>query len=165
MDYLNANVLVGEQCRYQYLINWCNSNIQHIDYDDKHMLVYSYSTYGRLTGLGNIIPFAMSVIDTDYFRNDLFRKHSVTGLITTKQISLDHGVASYYALMLQYCALDENLDEQLKSFTKISPKQLRVNQRGSIVTFNDLATKIQTSPTYHQDICRIVRSIRQHYTL
>lgn len=164
MDYLNVNVFRGEQIRYQYLINWCNSNIQHVDFDDKHNLVYSYSTYGRLTGLGNLVPFAMSVVDTDYFRNDLFRKNSVSTLFGGKIQDINRGVIMYYSLMLQYCAIEENLDEQLKVFTKISTKQLRVNQRGSVVTYNDMAEKIRTSPTYCQDICRIIHSIRQHCT-
>lgn len=163
MDYLNQNILLGSHCRYQFLINWCNSNIQHIDYDEKHLLVSTYSTYGALTGIGNLIPFAMSVVDTDFFRNDLMRKYSVSALLPVKHASLSHGIASYYALLLQYTVLDDGLDEHLKTFTKMSQKQLRVPQRGTMVTFNDLATKVQTSQAYHADICRVVQSIRQHY--
>ena len=164
MDYLNHNMLRGVQCRHQFLMNWCNSNIQHIDYDEKYLLVNAYSTYGALTGIGNLIPFAMSVVDTDYFRNDVIRKHAVSTLLPVQHTSLIHGISSYYALLLQYAAIDDGLDDHLKAFTKIALKQLRVPQRGTMVTFNDLATKAQTSSTYHADICRVIQSIRQHYT-
>lgn len=164
MDYLNLNVFSGMNVRPQWLLNWANSNIQHVDYNDKNLIIASYTTYGALTGLGNVLPLCFSIVDTDYFRNDLCRKHSVSALLTTtKHTSLSHGIMAYYALLLQYCAIEENLDEHLKAFTKISPKQLRVNQRGSVVTFNDLAAKIQTSSTYQSDIHRVLQSIRQHY--
>jgi len=163
MDYLNVNVFRGEQCRPQWLLNWANSNIQHVDYADKNLIICSYTTYGALTGIGSLIPFAMSVVDTDYFRNDLSKKFSVSSLLNTKHTSLSHGIMAYYGLLLQYCAIEENLDEHLKAFTKISSKQLRVNQRGSAVTFTDLASKIQTSSTYLSDIHRVLQSIRQHY--
>jgi hypothetical protein len=165
MQDIDVNVFNGEQCRPMWLMNWCNSNVQHIDYHDKNTIVSAYTTYGSLTGIGNVVPFAMAVADTDYFRNSTFKNNNFTSLMSlAKSNSLAHGITISYSIILQYCSLDENLDDLLKTFIKISPKQLRINQRGSVVTFSDLAMKNQTSQSYLNDICQIVRSIRQHYT-
>lgn len=141
-------ILCGEQCRPQWLINWLAVYARHVDVSVRYEIASAYTAFGSITGIGNVYPIALAALDTNFFSHNCMRSNSVMTAFPS-YFTVSASIMAQYAYILQFASVDDSLEDMHKSFIKLSPKQLRVNQRGSCVTFDDLLPKLV--PQYDVD--------------
>lgn len=131
-------------------------------------IIEAYDYLGRLTGLGNIWPFAQACLETAYFTSARWViNNNPAGLGATDDgavgavfPTLEAGILAQYAHLLAYATLPGNpLFDQLVVFSPRLSAMEQAYGRGSSPSWQELTGRWATDPDYYTKIERIVKAM------
>ncbi len=160
-------ILKGMTCTWDDLYHWMASYTNHIDVYDRHNIACSFTTFGELTSIGNVLPFCHAVVQTNMFRNNMFRiQHNVgTFDVETTYENVPFSIMTLYAQLYCCATLDGN-DEYAKTMTKLQGNMIafrRTGYRGAFTHWKDFNGKLGLPADYYPKLCNVGSTILPNY--
>lgn len=127
-----STILNGPQVDSIYLYRALNLYAPKLRQDERDSIVSAYNTYGELTTIGNLYPFAQAAKETAWFTSERFVKsRNMAGLGATNDgawgghfDTISAGVLAQYAHLLCYAVPEMQLNYIQKEIAKLSPRRL-----------------------------------------
>lgn len=150
------------------LLNILMRHRPQIDEDRRHAIASAYTTYGALSRIGNLYPFAQAWLETGGFTSSRWHTgYNPAGIGATDDgawgnvfASPAEGIAAQYGHLLCYAATDTQLAPAQLLLSRFSPRRHILDQkrwRGIAVTWHDLSGKWATDPLYGEKIEKLDR--------
>lgn len=162
-------VLSSRNTHYTRLLEILAQRCKHLSLENQERIALAYTVFGRLTGIGNMYPFAQAIHETGWFTSDKWiNNNNPAGLGATNDgaigyiaDTLEDGILRQYAHLLCY-ATKEN-ETILEDIARLSPRRVQMQNtygRGSAITWQDLNGKWAYPGTnYAQKIEEIVKAL------
>jgi hypothetical protein len=149
-------VLGGYQINNDIIAYWFLTNGVHVDVSIRNEITSAYTTFGSITSIGNLYPFAQALVHTNKFKNDEFRfNKNIIFPHGIKFNTISESIAAQYAHLLACTTLDDGIDEFTKTFIRLSPKLSAIQKgggRGSVSKWEQFQSILSMSPTYYGEI-------------
>lgn len=163
-------ILRGPNLSYKLMRAWITRNGFAISEDAGDKIAAAYATYGRLTDIGSLMPFAQAIHETGAFSSELWLVHcNPAGLGATKPgigyafANIAEGVLAQFAHLLAYAQLDTELGVD-KALLAYDPRLTFMDgMRGKAPRWIDLNGRWAVGNNYAQAITKIANQIVQGY--
>jgi len=144
---------------------------KHLNAGQRQFIVSAFTTYGEVTEIGNVFPFAQAALETGWFTSDRFLKsNNPAGLGATDDgawgnefDTISAGILAQYAHLLCYAKPEQDLKYIQRQLSMLSPwreAMMRVYGLGAANnTWKGLTRKWATDPNYDAKIVSIAESI------
>jgi N-acetyl-anhydromuramyl-L-alanine amidase AmpD len=164
-------IIGGPHLPTAQLRNWLDLKAGGVDEDSRDEIACAYTTYGRLTRIGNLLPLAQAWHETGGFTSERWVKSfNPAGLGATNDgawgatfASPAEGIVAQYAHLLAYAADDTQLNLPQRTLVLLDPRLQPLTQihgRGSAARWIDLNGRWAVpGPTYGQAIITIATQI------
>jgi hypothetical protein len=164
-------ILGGPSVPASDLVTILDRRAAHLSWQQRSSLTCAYTTFGELTGIGNLRPFAQAIKETGWFTSRRFLDNlSTAGLGATNDgadgarfPSIAAGVAAQYAHLLCYAAKPGALPQALLTLSELSPRRsalIGAYGLGCAPTWEGLNGKwASPGPTYGEDILTIAAAL------
>lgn len=126
-----GTILNGPQVADIHLWRALNQNAPYLSNEEKHSIVSAFCTYGELTTIGNLYPFAQSIHETGWFASRRWKEsRNPAGLGATDDgawgghfDTISAGILAQYAHLLCYAVTDVQLSPLNKMIARLSPRR------------------------------------------
>jgi hypothetical protein len=156
-------ILKGMTCETDVLYYWMAGNTNHLDVNDRHIIAESFSVFGELTSIGNVLPFCHAVLQTDMFRNMMYKSQKNIGTFDaeTSYANVPYSIMTLYA-QVYCCATLAGDDDFAKTMTHLQGNMTafrRTGYRGAFTHWKDFNGKLNLPEDYYPKLCSIGRTI------
>jgi hypothetical protein len=149
-------ILGGYQVNNHIINHWFSTHGFHVDVSIRNEITSAYTTFGSITSIGNLYPFAQAIVHTNKFKNDEFRYNkNIIFQNGVKFNTYSESIAAQYAHLLAYTTLDDGIDDFTKTFIRLTPKLSVVQKsgaRGSVLKWEQFQSILSSSSTYYGEI-------------
>ena len=126
----DRKILGGPQVSPRVLSRFLDAKAGSLTAPEKEEIVSAFTTYGRLTSIGNLIPFAQAWHETGGFTSERWKKSlNPAGVGATNDgawgqdfASAAEGIVAQYAHLLAYACKDENMTVPQKILVQLDPR-------------------------------------------
>lgn len=149
-------ILGGYQINNDIIARWFSTQGFHVDVEIRDEIISAYTTFGSITSIGNLYPFAQAIVHTNKFKHHEFRYNK--NIIFEKEVKFNtysEGIAAQYAHLLAYTTLDDGIDDFTKTFIRLTPKLSVIQKsgkRGAISKWEQFQSILSSSPMYYGEI-------------
>lgn len=175
-----ATILNGPSVPTTTLIAYLDPRTPHLTWQQRESIVCAYTSWGELTTVGNVRPFAQAVKEaSERDTNGIYRPFNSRRFLANlnpagmgatndgaegaKFFTIASGIVAQFAHLLCYAAKPESLPTELAILQTLSPRRaalMRTFGLGSAPTWESLNGKwAYPGPTYGQDILRLADEI------
>lgn len=133
----NQTILNGPQVATTMLRSWLDRQSAALGPQIRDEIACAYTTYGRLTRVGNLLPFAQALHETGHFSSPRWVKSfNPAGLGATNDgawgstfASPAEGIVAQFAHLLAYATKDEQLNVPQRLLVSFDPRLAPLVQR------------------------------------
>ena len=170
----NQTVLNGPQVDTAVLRAWLDARSATQSPQIRDEIACAYTTYGRLSRIGNLLPFAQALHETGHFASPRWvQAFNPAGLGATNDgawgstfATPSEGIVAQFAHLLAYAAPDEALNVPQRLLVQFDPRLPALMQafgRGCAPRWVDLNGRWAVpGPDYGQKILALGDAVQQH---
>lgn len=145
-------IIGGAQVPFGTIYSFLTRRYTYISEQEKTEIASAYTTYGKLTGIGNVYPLGQNCHETGYGTSERWRKsYNPAGIGSTSDKvwgghfeTIAHGVLAQYAHLLAYATTDSQLSPPLKQIVLCDPRldaMTKAHGRGCAPNWEDLRNR------------------------
>lgn len=161
-------IMGGPNLSYKLMRAWLTRNGHAMSEDLADQILAAYVTYGGLTRIGSLMPFAQAIHETGAFTSELwvngFNPAGIGATAPGKGYQFptpQHGIIAQYAHLIAYAQIDSLLGID-KALLAYDPRLSAMGGlRGSAPRWIDLNTRWAVGDSYAQAITKIANQIVQ----
>lgn len=153
---IEQTILNGPYISFSKLVAFLFSRNKYLLDTEADLIISSYCTYGELTSIGNILPFAQACYETEYFTSKRWiLYHDPVELGVTMEFSIPQGILAQYAHLISYAKSPEEMTDLEMSLINVDP---RVDKKlfGSAKVWKDINNRCAS-----QEIISIANQIKK----